>query len=136
MENSMLEKEAVGGMRLDKWLWAARLFKTRSLASEAISGGKVHVNGSRAKPGKKVNAGDVIEATVSNLARTLVVMRLIEKRGPAAIAVTMYQETEESIKKCAEQAEMYRLQAQAPHSDKKPSKKDRRQLRQFKYQDQ
>jgi ribosome-associated heat shock protein Hsp15 len=120
-------------VRLDKWLWAARFFKTRSLATEAIAGGKVDVNGDRAKPSKAVKPGDEIRLRVGAYEYILIVRQLGERRGPASVAQTLYEETE------ASRAERERLAAQlkmAPaafvYEEKgRPTKKDRRDLSRF-----
>ena len=83
-------------MRIDKWLWAARFFKTRSAATDAVGGGRIHVNGVRAKPAKEVVVGDVIEMTVADMPWTVVVRGLADKRGSASVAQTLYEETPES----------------------------------------
>jgi ribosome-associated heat shock protein Hsp15 len=85
------------GVRIDKWLWAARLFKTRSLATEAVLGGRVHVNEQRVKPSKDVHVGDVVEVTIGALRRTVHVTGVAERRGSAKVAATLYDETPESI---------------------------------------
>ena len=84
-------------VRVDKWLWAARLFKTRSAASQAVLGGRVHLNGERIKPSKLVRAGDMIEVTGRTVRRTLAVTGLADRRGPASVAATLYRETPESL---------------------------------------
>ena len=84
-------------VRVDKWLWAARFFKTRSAATEAVLGGHVHVNGSRVKPAREVGAGDRLEVRVGQRRRTVVVTGVAERRGPASIAATLYEETAESM---------------------------------------
>jgi len=84
-------------VRIDKWLWAARLFKTRSLATEAVLGGRVHVNDQRVKPAKDVHVGDVVEVTIGPLRRTVHVIGVAERRGSAKVAATLYEETPESI---------------------------------------
>lgn len=83
-------------VRIDKWLWAARFFKTRSAATEAVQGGRVHVNGVRAKPAKDVTVGDTIEMTVADVPWTVVVRALADKRGSAPVAAGLYEETETS----------------------------------------
>jgi len=87
----------VNEVRVDKWLWAARLFKTRSAASHAVLGGRVHLNGERIKPSKLVRAGDMIEVTGRTVRRTLAVTGLADRRGPASVAATLYKETPESL---------------------------------------
>jgi len=84
-------------LRIDKWLWAARLFKTRTAASDAVLGGRVHLNGERVKPSKAIRAGDTIEVTIGRVRRTLAVTGLSERRGPASVAAMMYEETPESL---------------------------------------
>jgi ribosome-associated heat shock protein Hsp15 len=84
-------------VRIDKWLWAARMFKTRSAATEAVLGGRVHVNGERVKPSKSIRTGDTVDVTIRADRRTLVVTELADRRGPASDAVTMYAETPESL---------------------------------------
>ncbi|CAG0908346.1 unnamed protein product [Cyprideis torosa] len=91
-------------VRIDKWLWAARFFKTRSIASEAVSGGKVHINDLRVKPARAVNVGDRLTILRGLDRYEIDVLALSDKRGPAKVAVTLYQETEESIKKREDEA--------------------------------
>src|SRR4051812_35598043 len=90
-----------GGMsdqvRIDKWLWAARLFKTRALAAEAVKGGRVKVNGHPAKPSKDVRPGDRLEVSLGQVRRTLDVRGASDKRGPAVEAQRLYEETPESV---------------------------------------
>src|SRR5436189_1250146 len=93
-------------VRLDKWLWAARFYKTRSLATEAVTGGKVDVNGERAKPAKAIKPGDEIRLRLPPYEHALIVRALSERRGPASVAQTLYDETPES------RAERARLSAQ------------------------
>jgi ribosome-associated heat shock protein Hsp15 len=88
---------AVDQVRIDKWLWAARMFKTRTAATRAVLGGRVHVNGERAKPSKLIRTGDTIGVTIRADRRTLVVIEVAERRGPASDAATMYAETPESL---------------------------------------
>jgi ribosome-associated heat shock protein Hsp15 len=83
-------------VRLDKWLWAARFYKTRSLSTDAVSGGKVEVNGERAKPAKAVKPGDEIRLRLGPYEHVLVVRQLGERRGPAAAAQALYEETQAS----------------------------------------
>ena len=117
------------GVRVDKWLWAARFFKTRSLATEAVLGGRVHVNDARVKPAKELHVGDVLVVTVGTVRRTVEVTGLSEKRGPASVAVTLYTETDESIA-AREQAALERRFARPLGADlgARPTKLDRRRL--------
>ncbi len=84
-------------VRIDKWLWAARFFKTRSTATDAVAGGRVHVNGERVKPSKTVHAGDTVVVTIGTLRRTVVVTALADRRGSATAAAALYEETSDSI---------------------------------------
>jgi ribosome-associated heat shock protein Hsp15 len=119
----------VSGVRVDKWLWAARFFKTRSLATAAVLGGRVHVNEARVKPSKELRAGDEVVVTIGVVRRTVQVLELSEKRGPAAVAATLYRETPESIT-AREEAALQRRQARPPGADlgARPTKLDRRRL--------
>lgn len=120
-------------VRLDKWLWAARFFKTRSLAHEAIDGGKVHVNGHRAKASKTVKAGDELRIRTGFDERCIVVLAVSDKRGPATQAAALYEETPASIEKRLNEKELRRLNALAvPIPDYKPTKRDRRLLERLK----
>ena len=116
-------------VRIDKWLWAARLFKTRSAASEAVLGGRVHVNGERVKPSKIVRAGDTIEVTIGTVRQTVAVTEVAERRGPASMAATMYAETPES-RAAREQHALERRLARPLGADfgARPTKQARRQL--------
>jgi ribosome-associated heat shock protein Hsp15 len=87
----------VDQVRIDRWLWAARLFKTRSAAADAVHGGRVHVNGERVKPSKIIRTGDTLGVTVRTVRRTLIVTGVAERRGTASAALTMYAETPESL---------------------------------------
>lgn len=121
-------------LRLDKWLWAARFYKTRSLAREMIDGGKVDYNGVRAKPSRTVEIGAKIKLLHGGLRTEVEVLELSDVRGPAPVAQKLYKETEESIKQKAKQLEQIRINALlAPHPDSKPNKKERRQLLDIKY---
>jgi ribosome-associated heat shock protein Hsp15 len=116
-------------VRIDKWLWAARFFKTRSAATDAVHGGHVHVNGSRVKPSKEVGLEDMVEVTVESLKRTVQVTGLSDKRGPASIAATLYAETPESVA-AQEQYRLERRLAMPLGADlgARPTKLDRRRL--------
>jgi ribosome-associated heat shock protein Hsp15 len=115
-------------VRIDKWLWAARFFKTRGLAHDAVVGGHVRVNGERVKPARDVRADDVIEVRVGDVARTVVVLGVAERRGPAKVAATLYEETAESLAARARRAEERRLEPAFGDSriGGRPTKLDRR----------
>lgn len=116
-------------MRLDVWLWAARLTKTRPQASDACKGGKVHVNGQAAKPAKDLRPGDEVEISAGPRRRTVVVRALAERRGPAKDAVSLYEETPESIALGERLAEQRRLApVPLPQPGGRPTKRDRRRL--------
>ena len=117
------------GVRIDKWLWAARFYKTRGAATEAVLGGRVHVNGERVKPAKDVHVDDRLEVTIGDTRRTVVVLGLAEKRGPATVAATLYEETEDSIALREQRAAERRL-ARPLGADlgARPTKQDRRRL--------
>ncbi len=119
-------------IRLDKWLWAARFFKTRNLAIEAINGGKVHLNGQRCKPAKEVHIGQSLTIRTGETKRTVIVQGLSVQRRPASEAQLLYEETPDSIAQREKQTAERQSQAQpfAPHRGR-PTKKDRRQIRRF-----
>ena len=120
-------------VRVDKWLWAARFFKTRSLASKAVKGGKVHVNGHRAKASTGVHIDDRLDITKGEVTFEIDVLDLSDKRGSAAIAATLYAETPASLETRQRQAEERRVaRASMPRPDIRPDKKQRRALRRFK----
>ena len=112
-------------MRLDKWLWTARLFKTRGLAAAAVRGGRVHVDGIAVKPSREVAAGDELQITIGTLRRTVIVRGAAERRGSAAQAATLYEETPESRTERERQAELRRL-AGPINLGGRPTKRDRR----------
>lgn len=116
-------------VRIDKWLWAARFYKTRSAATDAIGGGHVHIGGARVKPAKEVRVGDVVDLTVAHVRRTVVVRALAERRGSATVAATLYEETPESIALRERDAAERKL-ARPPGSESgpRPTKHDRRRL--------
>jgi len=118
-------------VRIDKWLWAARLFKTRGLATEAVTGGRVQVNGARVKPSKDVRPGDEVEVTFAQGRRlTAVVAGTAEKRGPAPVAQALYDETPESV--AAREAHATERRVAVPpapvRGEGRPTKRDRRRL--------
>ena len=120
-------------VRIDKWLWAARFFKTRSAATDAVTGGKVEVNGERAKPAKSVKPGDEVRLRSGPYEHVLIVRALGERRGPTTVAQSLYEETDAS--RAAREKLAAELRA-APggfvYEDKgRPTKKDRRDLSRF-----
>ncbi len=121
-------------MRLDKWLWAARFFKTRQLAVEAINGGKVHLNGVRSKPGKAVDIGSSLRIHKGPYEWQISITELPKQRRPASEAMHFYSESEESKNRREQLAEQMRLQraAQPLMTDSRPNKKDRRLIHRFK----
>jgi ribosome-associated heat shock protein Hsp15 len=120
---------AVDAVRIDKWLWAARFYKTRNLATEAVLGGHVRLNDARVKPSKDVHVGDTVETTIGAVRRTVAVLALSDKRGPASVAATLYEESAESIAERERQALERRL-ARPLGADlgARPTKLDRRRL--------
>jgi ribosome-associated heat shock protein Hsp15 len=119
-----------GRVRIDKWLWAARFFKTRSLAADAIGGGKVLVAGERVKPAKLVQVGDEIRLRMGPYEHVIIVRAVSERRGPAAVAATLYEETASSQDARAKLSEQLRMAPAAfVYEDKgRPTKRDRREL--------
>jgi ribosome-associated heat shock protein Hsp15 len=124
-------------LRLDKWLWAARFYKTRTLASEEIDKGRVQVNGMVVKPARELKAGDSLLLRSGPVSRTVTVLAISDKRGPAPMAAMLYQETEDSMMKRQQAAEQRRL---APEpalslSQGRPTKRDRRDTDQLRQHD-
>ncbi len=119
-------------IRIDKWLWAARFFKTRSLASQAVNGGKVHLNGSRVKSSRPVNTGDRLLITKGELEFEITILAVNKYRRPAPEARLLYEESEESIKARQEKADLRRMfHAGQKSPSGKPDKRDRRKIREF-----
>lgn len=116
-------------VRIDRWLWAARFFKTRSTATDAVSGGRVHLNGARVKPAKDVRPGDTVEVTTGDTRREVLVLAIAERRGPAAVAQSLYEETADSVAR-REQRSAERRFARPLGADlgARPTKQDRRRL--------
>ncbi len=114
-------------VRIDKWLWAARFFKTRGLASQAIQAGHVRVDEARAKPAREVQAGDRVDVRVGEVTWTVVVLEASDRRGPAAQAALLYEETPESRERRAAHAAARRM-AESPGAESRgrPTKRDRR----------
>ena len=117
-------------MRLDKWLWAARLYKTRSLAADEVSMGRVTVNGQPAKPARDLRAGDLLQLRQGPVQRTLEVRGVSAQRGPAPVAQLLYAETADSLAARAAVAERRRMGVEPADSlaEGRPTKRDRRQL--------
>ena len=125
-------------LRIDKWLWAARFFKTRQLASDAVSGGKVHINGQRCKPSKDVKIGDTITISKDQYTWQIQVTSLNKQRRPAKEAVLLYEEDAASVNNRQKQIELNKLQAiLSPNiNEGRPNKKQRRQIHRFKQDNQ
>lgn len=135
MKNRQHDEHAENDIRLDKWLWAARFYKTRSIAKTMIEGGKVHYNGQRAKTSKTVEIGATIKLRQGNEEKEVLVIALSDQRRGAPEAQQLYQETEKSIK--TREALAFARKANAlsmPHPDRRPNKKERRDLVKFKEQ--
>jgi len=135
MTNTSLE--TTPRIRIDKWLWAARFFKTRNLAIEAINGGKVHLNGQRTKPAKEIKLGDMLSVRKGSVEFIVVVKMLSKQRRSATEAALLYVETPESIEK-REQMKSLKQQESGmrPRGLGRPTKRDRRLIHQFKRNDQ
>ena len=116
-------------IRIDKWLWAARFFKTRALATEAVNGGRVHLDGQRIKASRAVKVHDVYEIQRGFERLSVVVEQLSDKRGPASVAQTLYRETEQSQARRKNEAEQRKLASLSkPQIDHRPKKRERRKL--------
>lgn len=117
-------------LRIDKWLWAARFFKTRAIAADAVNGGKVHINGQRVKSSRLVQVGDRLEITRGQIHSVVDVTAISDKRGPAKVAQTLYEETPESIEVRELKSQQRKLlNASMPKSQGKPDKHQRREIR-------
>ena len=127
------EASTPGRVRIDKWLWAARFFKTRALAAEAVSAGKVEVNEDRVKPAKLVQVGDSVSVRLGPYLHVVHVRATSERRGPATVAATLYEETAESSAVRAKLAEQLRMAPAAFVYEEKgrPTKRDRREIDRF-----
>ena len=129
----MSQQKEEAKTRLDKWLWAARFYKTRQLAADAINGGHIHVNGARVKPSRILQLGDEIKITKTPFTFDITVTGLSVRRGPAKEAQLLYQESEASIDKREQLAAQRKLNAaQFPHAERRPDKRDRRRIIRFK----
>lgn len=128
-----MKEKSAEAVRLDKWLWAARFYKTRAVAREMIEGGKVHYNGQRSKPSKIVELNAELTLRQGNDERTVTVLATGDQRRPAVEAQQMYAETAESIGKREKIALARKMNALTmPHPDRRPDKKERRDLMKFK----
>ncbi|ALV90733.1 MULTISPECIES: ribosome-associated heat shock protein Hsp15 [Pantoea] len=128
-----MKEKTSEGVRLDKWLWAARFYKTRAIAREMIEGGKVHYNGQRSKPSKIVELQAELTLRQGNDERTVIITAIGEQRRPASEAQEMYAETAASIEKREKTALARKMNALTmPHPDRRPDKKERRDLMKFK----
>ncbi|OEF29439.1 ribosome-associated heat shock protein Hsp15 [Vibrio rumoiensis] len=122
-------------VRLDKWLWAARFYKTRSIARTMVDGGKVHYNDQRTKPSKIVELGAKVRVRQGKEEKTVVIEKISEQRRGAPEAQTLYRETDESLAKREEDAQKHKLNAlYSPSPDRRPDKKQRRNIIKFKHQ--
>jgi ribosome-associated heat shock protein Hsp15 len=124
------DKPALAAMRLDKWLWAARFYKTRALAVDDIDKGRIQVNGQAAKPSRDVRLQDALVIRQGPVVRTVVVLGLSQQRGPAPVAQALYAETAESLAARSQAAEARRLAAEPALAiaQGRPTKRDRREL--------
>ena len=128
----MRNAEDSGAVRIDKWLWAARFFKTRSLATEAVNGGKVELNGLRPKPSKEVKVGDQIRVRSGPFIHAIAVRGVSERRGPASAAALLFEESPESIADRERLREQHRLAPSVRRDEGgRPTKKDRRAMSAF-----
>lgn len=126
------DRVSIDRVRIDKWLWAARFFKTRSIAAQAVEGGRVQVNGARVKPSRDLKPGDELVIHIGELEWVIEVRVLSARRGSATVAQTLYEEREPSRQRRFEAVAARKL-ALAPtrHDKGRPTKRDRRQLRRF-----
>lgn len=117
-------------LRIDKWLWAARFYKTRSLACDEVTKHRVQINGQDVKPAREVRVGDTLTVRQGNITKTVLVKGISAARGPAPVAQLLYEETSESIASRAKLAEQNRMAAEPAHSIEhgRPTKRDRRQI--------
>jgi len=128
-------KPELAAQRLDKWLWAARFYKTRRLAAEAVSGGKVHINGNRAKPSKDIKIFDKLSISKNSFLWDITILGINARRRPAKEAVLLYQEDEASLQRRLEQIAFKKASELSHPKAERPNKKQRRQIHRFKYSD-
>ena len=117
-------------LRIDKWLWAARFYKTRSLACDEVTKHRVQINGQDVKPAREIKVGDTLTVRQGHISKTVIVKGISAARGPAPVAQLLYEETPESIALRAKLAEQNRMAAEPAHSIEhgRPTKRDRRQI--------
>jgi len=131
----MAKHDTIGhdtSVRLDKWLWAARFYKTRSLATEAVNGGKIELNGLRPKPSKEVKIGDQLRVRLGAFIHEITIRALADRRGPASVAALLFEESPESIAARERLREQHRLAPVAHYEDRgRPTKKHRRAMSDF-----
>lgn len=120
------------GVRLDKWLWACRFFKTRSIAKQEIDGGKVRVNGTKTKPSRDVQIGDTVSLRQGWDEKAVEVIKISDQRRGAPEAQTLYEETQDSIQAREKQADQRKAAGSSILSEARPTKKQRRQIHRFK----
>lgn len=127
-----MPKDSLVAVRLDKWLWAARFFKTRSIATEAVNGGKVELNGLRPKPSKELKIGDQMRVRIGPFIHEVTVRALADRRGPASAAALLFEESAESIVAREKLREQHRIAPSVQYEEGgRPTKKDRRALSSF-----
>ncbi|HEY7235178.1 MAG TPA: RNA-binding S4 domain-containing protein [Gemmatimonadaceae bacterium] len=127
-----MPKDPLAAVRLDKWLWAARFFKTRSIATEAVNGGKVELNGLRPKPSKDVKVGDEMRIRIGAFIHAVTVRALSDRRGPASAAALLFEESPESIAARETLREQHRIAPSVQYEEGgRPTKKDRRAMSAF-----
>ena len=132
MRNDTADSAPDGEVRLDKWLWAARFFKTRSLATDAVNGGKVELNGLRPKASKALKVGDQLRIRIGPFIHAITVRGLSDRRGPAAAAALLFEEAPDSIAARERLREQHRLAPPVQYQEGgRPTKKDRRRLSAF-----
>jgi ribosome-associated heat shock protein Hsp15 len=125
-----MQTEPSSRVRVDKWLWAARFFKTRALATDAVNGGHVHVNGERSKPAHPIKPGDVLKITKAATTFEITVTALAQRRGTATAAQALYREDPASLARRQQQSMSHKLNAMSnPRPSKRPDKRQRRQLK-------
>lgn len=125
-----MQAESLARVRIDKWLWAARFYKTRALAADAVTGGHVHINSERSKPSHPIKTGDVLKITKAGTTFIITVTALSERRGSAEMAQALYVEDAESVTRREQERLLYKLNAAAsPRPLKRPDKRERRQLK-------